>query len=287
MRSAYLDVTCGIAGDMFLASLLDAGCSVDALRLMLGELALEGEFEIHLSRVPRGALMGTHLDVRILRTDHTGHGRTYSDIVELIRTSRLPDRVQQDAVSVFTALGFVEAYLHGTSIEKVHFHEVGAIDSIVDIVGACAALYLLDVQEVYSSPVTDGYGLLRCDHGLLPIPAPATLELLKGIPLLSCDVPYELVTPTGAALLRHFCKGFGLRPGMIVGAIGYGAGRRDFPQRPNLLRVTIGELIEGPGAPGQHIHQPALHPHTHGAPHSHTGLHSPHEEGAGVLGHSH
>ncbi|HET6385772.1 MAG TPA: LarC family nickel insertion protein [Armatimonadota bacterium] len=277
MRIAYLDITCGIAGDMFLAALLDAGCDRAALEDQLRRLPIADEFELEVNRVRRGALMGAHLEVKTGPPAPHAHGRSYSEIVQMIRGANLTPRVQRSAVEVFTAIGEVEAYLHGSTIEEIHFHEVGAVDSIVDIVGACAAIELLGIEAIYSSAITDGSGILECAHGVMPVPAPATLELLKGAPLVSCDIPYELVTPTGAALLRQFCKGYGPRPGMIVEAVGYGAGTREIAERPNLLRVSIGEsFLSGPERVIAHVHTHDLghahdhdHVHSHSVPHSH------------------
>ena len=161
----------------------------------------------------------------------------------MIEQASLTPRVKQRAVAIFTRLGEVEAALHGTSLEKVHFHEVGAVDSIADIVGNCLALELLGVEEMYCSALNVGSGTLQCEHGTLPIPAPATLELLKGLPVYSSDVQAELVTPTGAALVSTLATSFGAIPAMRVLGSGYGAGTRDLEEMPNLLRVTIGESV--------------------------------------------
>jgi hypothetical protein len=221
--------------------------------------------------------MGTHLEVVTPPAAGHSHGRTYSQIVEMIRGSQLPPEVQSDAVAVFTLLGDVEAHIHGSSIDEIHFHEVGAVDSIVDIVGGCAALHLLGIEALYSSPVTDGYGTLECAHGTMPVPAPATLELLKGVPLITCEIPFELVTPTGAAILRHFSRGFGRRPAMVIERVGYGAGSRDLAQRSNLLRVSIGSLFEESGGIASRSHEHG-HFHFHPEPEQNHGAHghSPH-----------
>ena len=263
MRIAYLDINCGIAGDMFLGALVDAGCSLDQLSQELSALGIAEEYSISAERVRRGALMGTRVHVDVKDSPRRGQGRHYSDIVGMIRGNRLPEAVKEDAVAVFTLLGEVEARLHGRTLEEIHFHEVGAVDSIVDVVGVCLGLQMMEVAEVYSSPVTDGHGTITCDHGVLPVPAPATLELLIGAPIVSADIPFELVTPTGAALLRHFCKKYGLRPAMVTEAIGYGAGSREIAERPNLLRITIGQALAGhAGSEPGHAHDSA-HVHTH------------------------
>ncbi len=186
---------------------------------------------------------------------HSGHshGRAYharqeahrglSDIGSIISKSGLPQEVIDDAIAVFKLLATAEAKVHGTTPEEVHFHEVGALDCIVDIVSAASAFHQLKVDEVWSSPLHVGSGTVRCAHGLLPVPAPATLELLQGVPIYSTEVKGELVTPTGAALIRHFSKGFAPMPQMIVERVGYGAGTKDFGI-PNLLRVTVGKVAE-------------------------------------------
>ena len=162
----------------------------------------------------------------------------------MIQAADLPATVKQQAIRVFQAIGEAEAYIHNTTIEKVHFHEVGAVDSISDIVCGCLAVHQLGLDQLNASEVTlSGGGTVTFSHGVVPTPAPATLELLKGIPTRTTDIKTELVTPTGAALLRVLCEGFGPRPDMVVERIGYGAGAKDFPDRPNLLRVCIGRPI--------------------------------------------
>ena len=166
-----------------------------------------------------------------------------AEIQRIIKGSSLAPEVAADALAVFTILGHAEALVHGMGIEEVHFHEVGALDTIVDIVAAASALRLLGVDEVICSPIQVGSGTVRCAHGLLPVPAPATLEILKGIPIYATDLQGEFATPTGAALLKQFCTRFGPLPPLVVEAIGYGAGTRD-TKIPNLLRATVGEAID-------------------------------------------
>jgi uncharacterized protein (TIGR00299 family) protein len=169
--------------------------------------------------------------------------RRYLDIVELIRAARLPTRVEQQALAIFRRLGEVEATIHGCPLEQVHFHEVGAVDSIADIVGSCAALDLLGIEEIHSSPLNLGSGTVKCDHGVLPVPAPATAELLKGVPVYSSGIEAELVTPTGAAIVSTLARSFGPLPAMKIGEVGYGAGAGDHPGLPNVVRVMIGEAL--------------------------------------------
>jgi uncharacterized protein (TIGR00299 family) protein len=165
------------------------------------------------------------------------------EISGIISKGGLPQQVIDDAIAVFKLLAVAEAKVHGTTVEEVHFHEVGALDCIVDIVSAASAFHQLGIDETWCSPVHVGSGTVRCAHGLLPVPAPATMELLQGVPIYSTEVKGELVTPTGAALIRHFSKGFAPMPQMIVERVGYGAGSKDFGI-PNLLRATIGQLVE-------------------------------------------
>ncbi len=174
---------------------------------------------------------------------HHGEHRGLREIRRLIRDSKLPAPVADDALAVFELIAGVEAKVHGTSPEDVHFHEVGALDAIGDIVAAASAFHLIGAEEAWCSPVHVGCGTVRCAHGLLPVPAPATLELLKGMPTYSDGVRGELATPTGAALLRRFCKGFGPMPPLVVEAVGYGAGTKDFGI-PNLFRATLGTSAE-------------------------------------------
>jgi uncharacterized protein (DUF111 family) len=170
--------------------------------------------------------------------DHV-HGRRLSDILTLIRASGLPEPVKERASAVFQRLGEAEALVHAVPVESIHFHEVGAVDSIIDIVGSVLGLYLLGVERIVCSPLPTGHGFVWAAHGLMPLPAPATMELLKGIPTRPVDVEGELVTPTGAALMATLADAFGWMPAMRVETIGYGAGKKEFPF-PNLLRVCVG-----------------------------------------------
>jgi len=173
---------------------------------------------------------------------HPHAHRRYKEIVEMIEGAGLPARVTKRALAIFHEIGVAEAKIHNVSIDTVHFHEVGALDSIVDIVGVALALEELRIDELYCGPVPTGNGFIRCDHGLYPVPAPATLEMLKEIPLRSTNIQKELTTPTGAGIAAALVKYFGPLPSMTVEAIGYGAGTRDLPDQPNVLRILIGEL---------------------------------------------
>jgi len=252
MDRLHLDVFSGIAGNMFLGALLDLGLPRRVLEEDLAALGVEHRLKV--SRVKRGALSGRYVDVRVPIAGKGGrtrsaagahgasqaHGRGLRSIGRQIEKAKLVPVVRDRALEVFEALGVAEARVHGTPLEKVHFHEVGAVDAIVDIVGACIGLHRLGIQKVTASPVALGHGAVETAHGTLPLPAPATLELLKGIPTVPAGVEWETVTPTGAALVRTFVESFGPLPAMTVEAVGYGAGKDRPGPVPNLLRVVGG-----------------------------------------------
>ena len=231
---------------MFLGALLELGVSENTLRTELSKLQLAG-YQISSRRVVKQNISATKFDVieehppspRLRRTS-----RGYSDIVGMIDKSGLSSAVKERAQRVFRRIGDAEAKIHGIPLEKVHFHEIGAVDSIVDIVGGCIAVEALGVDEIQASPPRLGSGFVETAHGRFPVPAPATLELLKGIPVQSSSDPVELVTPTGAALLAEFCTKFGPMPAMSIEKIGYGAGSRDLDKAPNVLRAVLGESAE-------------------------------------------
>ncbi|MCS6816939.1 MAG: nickel pincer cofactor biosynthesis protein LarC [Blastocatellia bacterium] len=251
-RTLYFDCFAGASGDMILGALLDLGLDFDALRSELAKLPLRG-YELRRSEVRRAHLRGTKFDVWIEGEDHAhAHGaghphRRLEEIVQIIRASELSERVKRRAEEVFHRLAQAEARAHGCAVEEVTFHEVGAVDSIVDIVGACVGFELLGIERFLASPVHLGRGFLGCAHGRYPVPVPATAELLKGARVYTSDIEAELVTPTGAALLATFCEDFGPMPEMRLEGIGYGAGTRDFPDFPNLLRVMLGETRAASG----------------------------------------
>ncbi len=242
MRIAFFDCFCGASGDMILAACIDAGLDIDRLRERIALLNLEG-FRIDAQKVRKQGFAATQLQV-VLEPNAPRPHRHLKHIVELIDRSRLSEPVRRRARDIFTRLAEAEAAVHGTSIEKVHFHEVGAIDAIVDIVGACLALDMLGIERVLASAIPPGSGSVRCDHGVMPVPAPATAELLKGVPLASCDEPGELITPTGAAILTTLSAGFGPMPAMTLERIGVGAGQREGQTRPNILRLVVGQAVE-------------------------------------------
>jgi pyridinium-3,5-bisthiocarboxylic acid mononucleotide nickel chelatase len=239
MRIAYFDCFSGASGDMILGSLLDAGLDLETLRADLASLGVAG-YTLEAQQVRKQGFAATQFDVKVDAASDKPH-RHLKHIREIIDNSRLPESVRQKALSVFTRLAEAEADAHGTTIEKVHFHEVGAIDSIVDIVGACLAFERLGIEAVHCSPVPTGSGVVHCEHGVMPVPAPATARLLKGVPLAASDEPSELTTPTGAAILTTVSQSFGPVPAMVIDRIGVGAGKRDGKTRPNILRVLIGE----------------------------------------------
>ncbi|MBI2817640.1 MAG: nickel pincer cofactor biosynthesis protein LarC [Acidobacteria bacterium] len=244
MKLAYLDCFSGISGDMLLGALVVCGAELAAIEQTVARLGIEG-IEWSQERVRRGSFMATQV---MIKAPVHSHHRHYHHIVEMIRKGELPSRVEQNALEIFRRLGEAEAALHGWPMEKVHFHEVGAVDSIADIVGACAALEMLSIEEIHCSALNVGSGTVECAHGTLPVPAPATAELLKGIPVYSSGIQAEMVTPTGAAIVATLARSFGPLPAMKSTAIGYGAGGRDNKQLPNVLRVTIGEpLVHGVG----------------------------------------
>lgn len=241
MRTAYFDCFAGISGDMTLGALVDAGADMGALKTELAKLGLPG-YEIRAEKVTRRGIAATDVTVDLHHGDHHGHshGRSYSDIRRLIESSTLPDGVKSRAIAIFTRLGEAEAKIHNKDIENIHFHEVGAVDAIVDIVGACICLELLGIEKVYASPMPTFTGTVEIAHGRFPLPAPATVEILKGVPWRTLGVEGELVTPTGAAIIREVAESFGEMPQMTVESTGYGSGKKDFGM-PNVLRVMVGE----------------------------------------------
>ena len=250
MRTLFLDCFSGISGDMAVGALCDLGVGVDQLRAELAKLKIDDEFHLHVGRQTRCQIEGTKFDAHFHA--HHGHhheethvhGRSFADIRVLIEASDLSDFVKQRAVAVFRRIAEAEGRIHGTPVEEVHFHEVGAVDSIVDIVAFCVGLEALGNPRVQASPLVDGSGFVECAHGRFPIPTPATLEILKGIPLRQLPDEMEFITPTGAGLLAEFATAFGPMPQMQIERIGYGVGTRDTAERPNVLRAVLGSTGE-------------------------------------------
>ncbi|WP_066188480.1 nickel pincer cofactor biosynthesis protein LarC [Gracilibacillus timonensis] len=275
----YFDCFSGISGDMTIAALLDTGWSLEWLEEQLQALSLDGEYQLTLETVVKNGISSkkfevhyhdhshahdhteqhshahdhehdhhshTHADGHSHTHHHHGHHhRTYKDIVKLIKESELNDNVKALSLEMFRLIGEAEAKIHGVSLDTVHFHEVGAIDSIIDIVGTAIIIDALEIEKIVFSSIPVGSGSIHIDHGIYPVPAPATLEVLKGVPLAESSVKGELTTPTGAAIVQALVDEFAETPVMKVDKIGYGAGTKTFKDHPNVLRVLIGEMTEG------------------------------------------
>lgn len=238
MRIAYLDCFSGISGDMTIAAFLDAGLKLSVLSRELKKLHIKG-YELRARKVLRGGIVGTKFDC-IKTGEYTGH-RKLEDIIAIIRKSSLGAGVKKLALDIFNNIGSAEAKIHGfPKGEAVWLHELGDIDSIVDIVGVAIAIDSLGIDEVYASGINMGSTSVKTAHGSIPIPSPAALELLKGAPVKISDLRAELVTPTGAGVLKTLTKGFGVMPSMKINKIGYGAGSRQIEGFPNMLRILIG-----------------------------------------------
>lgn len=236
MRIAYFDCFSGASGDMILGSMIDAGLSSGGLREELKKLRLR-KVSLKTKRVLRGGISATQVVVE--GKDEKRHSRSLKEIFQIIDRSRLDNEVKEKSKEVFRRIASVEAKIHRKHSEEIHFHEIGGLDSVVDIVGAVWGFRQLGIDKLYVSRVNVGEGFVRCEHGILPVPAPATLALMKGKPIYSSGVERELLTPTGAALLTSLGSDFGKMPVMKAEKIGYGAGRADLPH-PNLLRLIIG-----------------------------------------------
>ncbi len=289
MKTLYLDIFSGISGDMFIGAMIDLGVDAHALEHELEKLGARG-YHLHTGRGQRGAIAGTKFDVHTAHDHGHGHGhshgghshgghthahdhhhghghdhahshdhghghehdeeRTFTQIREMIQRSALSAWVKEKSVAVFHRVAVAEGKIHGMPPEKVHFHEVGAIDSIVDIVGACVCLEMLGRPRVLAAHPVEGTGTIRCAHGMFPIPAPATLEILRAraVTLRQCEEPGELITPTGAAILAEFVEGFGALPALAIEKVGYGLGTRENKTRPNVLRAVLGADASGVSA---------------------------------------
>jgi uncharacterized protein (TIGR00299 family) protein len=233
---AYFDCFSGISGDMTLGALIDLGTPVDWLQNELSRLPLSG-FQLAVTPVVRNGIQASAASVEI---ENSGHSRDYKEIKSLLEGCPLSDAVTSRSLAVFEKLARAEAGIHGCALEEVHFHEVGGVDALVDIVGTALCLEKLGIHKVISSRIPLGSGFVQCQHGKLPVPAPATIEILKDAPVYGTDVAGELVTPTGAALISSLAESFGPLPPMHVKNTGYGAGQRELPDRPNLLRIIAG-----------------------------------------------
>lgn len=291
MRIAYLDCFAGIAGDMFLGALVDAGVPIDVLESATAALNLGASLKTE--KVDRSGISCVKVHVfegdqlaepvyspqpsqqNLHKTGHAhthnhphessphdhaadsahshAHGRSLSVIRELIQSAPLVDAVKQNAIRTFDLLGAAEARIHNVPVDSIHFHEVGAVDAIVDIVAACAGIHHLRIDQWFCSPINVGGGTVVCAHGTFPVPAPATADLLRGMPTYSAHIQKELVTPTGAALLRMLNPAFGPQPPMLVDRIGYGAGTRNSREIPNVVRLSVGESSDAATAPPTHL----------------------------------
>ncbi|GAA3644869.1 hypothetical protein SAMN04488530_1156 [Asaccharospora irregularis DSM 2635] len=233
----YFDIVNGISGDMTIASLLNLGVSKDIFLKEMGKLNLDEEVEIKINEKNESGIIGTNVNVI---TKETHAHRHLKDIFEIIEKSELNEKVKELSKKIFMVVGEAEAKVHGTTVEKIHFHEVGAIDSIVDIVGVSVLIDLLLVDKIYASSVPVGSGFVKCDHGIMPVPAPATIEILKGVPIKLNTVKGECTTPTGAAIIKVLVDEFVDELEFEPSQIGYGIGDKKF-EVPNILRTILGE----------------------------------------------
>lgn len=243
MRVAYLDCAAGISGDMLLGALIDVGWPEHRLRELIAKLKI-GDVQVRVDRVSKHGI--TASQVNVLSSPHQPH-RGLHDLATIVMQAELPQSIQQRAIGALQLLAEAESQVHGVPVDRIHFHEVGAVDTIVDIVGTLVGLSELQIEEVHSSALPWSRGTVKTEHGVLPVPPPAVALLLRDIPVVGVDIEGETVTPTGATLARTISKQFGTMPAMKVERVGYGAGQRDWPDRPNVLRLTIGESSESAG----------------------------------------
>jgi pyridinium-3,5-bisthiocarboxylic acid mononucleotide nickel chelatase len=249
MRTLYFDCFAGASGDMILGAMVAAGLDAALLREQLSLLRVDG-FSIEFETVNRSGLSATYARVE---TTHEHKHRHLSDIRQIIEASGVSDKAKRLSIEIFTRLAEAEARVHNEPVEHVHFHEVGALDAIVDVVGAAICFDLLGIERFLSSPLHVGSGTVQMAHGRFPVPPPAVAELLKGVPFYSTDIKGELVTPTGAAIITTVCKEFGPIPQMTADRTGYGAGTREYENFPNVLRVMIGETAAAGSADDERL----------------------------------
>ncbi|WHZ00282.1 LarC family nickel insertion protein [Peribacillus simplex] len=279
MRTLYFDCFSGISGDMVIGALIDAGADPLQMEEELKKLNMDEEYTLSWGKVVKNGITSTKFDVILTSNSeqphehshshghehshshghehshshetehnhghvhHNHHGsRTYKQIVEAINEANLNESVTNMSLTIFKKIGEAEGHIHGLPLDKVHFHEVGAVDSIIDIIGAAILIDQLGIDSVQSSAIPTGSGHIHIDHGIYPVPAPATLEILKGVPIASNVIRSELATPTGAAIAAVLAEKFGSLPAMTVESIGYGAGTKTFDNHPNVLRIIIGEI---------------------------------------------
>ncbi len=260
--NAYFDIFSGISGNMVLGALLDLGLDYEEWKEEMKKLGLEGEYNLINEKTEKHGIGGRYFQVELVENeghghnhnhDHSGdghshehghsHGRNLEDINKIIDNSGFSSNVKEKAKAIFLNLAKAEAKIHGEDINEIHFHEVGAVDAIVDIVGSVLGLEMLGIDKIYSSKLHTGTGFVNCDHGKMPVPAPATMELLEGVAVYSEGIEAEMVTPTGAAIISTLAENFGARKEMKIVKSGYGAGSRDLPI-PNLLRINLIEDVE-------------------------------------------
>lgn len=245
MKTLYFDCFCGASGDMIVGALLDAGADFDAIESALATLEVSG-FRVAQEKINKHGTMANQFTVHLDDNEKQPH-RHLRHIVEIIESGDLPEEVKAASLTTFNNIAECEAEVHGTTKEKIHFHEVGAVDSIVDIVAAHLAIHQLNPARIVSSALHLGSGTVKCAHGVMPVPAPATALLLRGVPSYGGEVQGELVTPTGAALVTQLAESFGAMPAMTLETVGVGCGTKDLPDRPNVLRVFLGEESEAHG----------------------------------------
>lgn len=240
MKTLFIDCgISGIAGDMSLAAFSEIGVDLSIIENKLKSIIKE-EFSLSTKKVVKKGIASTQL---IINTEEENHShRHYSHIKKAIEDSDLEENEKNTALTIFEAIGMAESKIHNSTLEKVHFHEVGGVDSMIDIIGTAIAFHTLHIDKVICTPVATGNGYINIAHGLYPVPAPATLEILKDIPLQRTEVQGELTTPTGAAIISTIVNEFGNIPSMVVQKIGYGAGTKDFPSHPNVTRFVLGEV---------------------------------------------
>lgn len=240
-RVAYLDCFAGISGDMLLGALLSVGWPEERLRDVIARLKL-GDVQLNVERIRKRGIFATQ--VTITSPPHQPH-RGLNELSTIVLEADLPVKIQQRALSALKLLAEAESAIHHVPVDHIHFHEIGAVDTLVDIVGALAGLHDLNIETVYSTPLPWSQGTVKTEHGILPVPPPAVTLLLQGIPVVGVNIEGETVTPTGATLVRTLAKDFGPMPAMQVERVGYGAGHHDWPDRPNVLRLVIGQTENG------------------------------------------
>ncbi len=243
MKIAYFDCFSGISGDMCLGALVDAGAPLEKIAERLKGLPVRG-YRLTKKKVIRAGVAATKVDVVLSSKAESGHGtgRKWDDIEKVVHNSSLPDDIRQKGLEIFRLLFSAESKVHGMPFKKIHLHELGAVDSMVDVFGTLIGLDLLEINNICASPVNLGTGSVETVHGTLPVPAPATAEILKNVPVFSAGPSFELTTPTGAAILKRLSRSFGNIPLFAPEKIGSGAGKADFKRSPNILRIFIGDL---------------------------------------------